>query len=344
MLMSEEQSRPRSMSRLSRACERSVKLCATAFIASAMGFLLAPGAGAQPGGPTPARPSLDNDPYAAAALPANPPAVGAARPGVEPRHEETEPADPATPTTAAGAPRPGQLPKVTILHVAVPEKGGMLRLPGGRFTMGSAFAKNEHPRPMKLNPYWIDRTEVTVGDYRGCVEKGACARPARTAASCTYDAGDPHLPVSCVHWRDADAFCRAAGKRLPSEAEWEFAARGQMSTPFPWGGVPGCTYAVTMVNEMPDRSCANRPADVGTHPSGASMFGVQDLTGNVEEWTSDWYMETVGNGPAPHSGSAHVLRGGGWLTTPKYSRTTTRSWGSAVEAGPNVGFRCARDE
>jgi formylglycine-generating enzyme required for sulfatase activity len=68
-----------------------------------------------------------------------------------------------------------------------------------------------------------------------------------------------------------------------------------------------------------------------------------DLSGNVEEWTDDWYVESLGTGSAPRSGAAHVLRGGGWLSPPSMSRTTSRNWGSALEAGPNVGFRCARD-
>ena len=73
------------------------------------------------------------------------------------------------------------------------------------------------------------------------------------------------------------------------------------------------------------------------------MFGVLDMSGNVEEWTADWYVESLGPGPAPRSGSAHVLRGGGWLSMPTMARTTSRDWGSALEAGANVGFRCAKN-
>jgi sulfatase modifying factor 1 len=229
----------------------------------------------------------------------------------------------------------------------VPLAGGMLRLPGGRFTMGSANPRaptNERPaRGMTVAPFWIDRTEVSVGAYRSCVDAGACARPARTSAACTFDTADAELPVSCVHWRDADTYCRFAGKRLPTEREWEYAARGGYATPFPWGLFQTCANAVTLISEQSARSCALHPARVGTHPSGASTFGVQDMSGNVEEWTADWYVESLGPGPAPRSGAAHVLRGGGWLSSPSMSRTTSRNWGSALEAGPNVGFRCARD-
>jgi formylglycine-generating enzyme required for sulfatase activity len=240
-----------------------------------------------------------------------------------------------------------------VVHPASPVRfqvllrDGMLKLPGGHFTMGSASARapaNEHPvRNLTIPSFWIDRTEVTVAAYRACVDAHACPKPARASATCTYDADDPDLPVSCVHWADADAYCGFVGKRLPTEREWEYAARGSFALPFPWGAGPSCANAVTLINEQSGRSCARRPARVGTHPGGGSIFGVQDMSGNVEEWTADWYVELLGPGPAPRAGAAHVLRGGGWLSAPSQSRTTSRDWGSALEAGANVGFRCAKD-
>jgi len=116
-----------------------------------------------------------------------------------------------------------------IVHPVVVARDGMLHLPGGRFVMGSANSRaplNERPaRPTTVASFWIDRTEVTVGAYRRCVDASACARPARASASCTFDAGDDELPVSCVHWNDAYAYCHFAGKRIPTEREWEYAAR-----------------------------------------------------------------------------------------------------------------------
>lgn len=262
-------------------------------------------------------------------------------------HDEMEPED----TKSGPVENPyDETPPVRsgMARVAVVTQEGMLKLLGGPFVMGSASPRapaNERPaRPVTVAPFWIDQTEVTVGTYRECVEAGACPPPGHTSHACTFDKGDPDLPVSCVHWRDAEAYCRYAGKRLPTEREWEFAARGPLTVPFPWGGGrPSCTRAVTLTGEKTGKPCSQGPARVGSHPWGASVFGVQDMSGNVEEWTSDWYTESPGDDAAPRVGAAHVLRGGGWSSPPSVSHTTSRNWGSSVEAGPSVGFRCARD-
>jgi formylglycine-generating enzyme required for sulfatase activity len=308
-------------------------------VAAATGIILArvAGAGPQGGG------ALAASTAAAATAPALP-ASSAAGPTGPLSHDEGEPDDS---RSVGDNPYDEPAQKPAMAHLPVVVRDGMIRLQGGRFVMGSSSPRapaNERPaRPVVVAPFWIDRTEVTVGAYRECVGSGACARPERASAACTFDAGDAELPVSCVHWRDADAYCRSMKKRLPSEREWEFAARGPFATSFPWGSAASCTNAITLVNEQSAKSCAPRPSRVGVHPAGGSVFGVQDMSGNVEEWTSDWYTESLGPGPAPRSGAAHVLRGGGWLSTPMQSRTTSRDWGSALEAGPNIGFRCVRD-
>ena len=164
-----------------------------------------------------------------------------------------------------------------VVRPVLPLRNGMLRIPGGAFTMGSANPKapaNEHPQQLvSVSPYWIDRTEVTVAAYAACVAAGACRRPARTSSACTYDGTEPDWPVSCVHWSDAEAYCHFAKKRLPSEREWEFAARGQSQTAYPWGSSRSCAEALTLLSELSSRSCSPNVARVGTHPSAPASSG-----------------------------------------------------------------------
>jgi len=251
-----------------------------------------------------------------------------------------------TPTPTPPTPHP---PRVT--PSARPQavlKDGMARVTGGTFTVGSNDAKarpNEKPaRVVTLASFWIDRTEVTVAAYRACVDAKKCAPPARSSTDCTYDRGDPLLPVSCVTWEMAREHCAFVGKRLPREIEWEVAARGHSPVRYPWGGsTTSCGAAITLVNDATQKSCGKKgPARVGSRPNGASPFGVLDLSGNVEEWVADWYGETTSE--PPHAGASHVLRGGGWMSIPSMAKTTSRNWGSSREAGANVGFRCARDD
>jgi formylglycine-generating enzyme required for sulfatase activity len=124
------------------------------------------------------------------------------------------------------------------------------------------------------------------------------------------------------------------------------AARGTSPIKYPWGGGSGagCGSAVTLAKDGSQASCGGKkPARVGSHPGGASPFGILDMSGNVEEWVADWYAEAVSD-LSPRAGASHVLRGGGWLSPPSGARTTSRNWGSSREMGPNVGFRCARDD
>jgi formylglycine-generating enzyme required for sulfatase activity len=256
-------------------------------------------------------------------------------------------------------PRRRAAPADRIEHRAVPSEGGMLQIPGGEFSMGYdgplPHEPNERPaHVVRVGSFWIDRTEVTVGDMRACIDKGACTARLGSGPLCTLGRLDPKVPVNCVPWPAADGYCRAVGKRLPTEAEWELAAGAGQKARFPWGSAsPNCVVAVTLMSNRSGASCsAHGPSPIGTHPRGASPFGVEDMAGNVEEWVADWYADKYEVQPQPQAapstsgpafGVAHVLRGGGWMSRPRETRVTARSWGSLNESGPNVGFRCARD-
>jgi formylglycine-generating enzyme required for sulfatase activity len=254
-------------------------------------------------------------------------------------------------------PAPSASKTAAMVHILVPEKEGMLLLPGGTFTMGSNDPKSaDFERPSHLvilKPFWIDRLEVSVKDYKTCALERACTDPQKTSAECSYQMGDPLLPVSCVRFAQAQNYCRVRGKRLPREAEWEFAARGTQMLRYPWGSPkPNCFFAATVKHETTGVSCTEgRPARTGSYPSGASPFGVLDLAGNVEEWTDDVFRFPVPAFPATATplgsaiagGENHVLRGGSWMMPPRLARTTSRNWGSDTEAGPGTGFRCAKD-
>jgi formylglycine-generating enzyme required for sulfatase activity len=240
------------------------------------------------------------------------------------------------------------------------EAGGMLRVAGGRFRMGLVGGRaepNESPtRQVEVRPYWLDLSEVSVGAYRACVERGACRQPSGASPACTYGRGAPELPVNCVGFEDAERYCAAQGKRLPTEAEWEFAARsGNNDSPWPWGPAPPSCLRVTAAlgDSLRDLCGRDGPRPAGALKAGRTRSGFFDLSGNVEEWVADWYDDrypAIGEGAVdrdpkgPAAGVAHVLRGGSWLSRWPALRVTARSWGSAAERGPTVGFRCARDD
>ena len=236
------------------------------------------------------------------------------------------------------APPVPEPPPVTPRPSAVVVKDGMALVPGGRFTMGSRDRKappNERPpRPATVRPFWLDRTEVTVGAYRACVDEGRCTPPGRTSATCTWDLGDPQLPVSCVRFEQAERFCRARGKRLPPEVEWELAARGTEGRRFPWGDGPGgCRAAATPLHDATGRTCR---AAVPSAPT----RGRQSRHPRGER--GDGSGSTRSRSPSrPLGGGRAVLRAGGWLA-PSDARATSAA-GRAASSGAQRGLRCARD-
>lgn len=292
-------------------------------------------------------PATDTPPPADTPLPPTntpPPAPTDTPPPAEPTTAPTAavadvlPTSPAEPT-ATPAPRdtPTQPPPPS-------PPPGMVFVPAGFFQMGSNSGQpNEQPvHPVLLDGYFIDKTEVTNAAYRNCVAAGACT-PAQKADAFTIpgyrdDPAFDNFPVISVDWDQARAFCQFAGKRLPTEAEWEFAARGPQNFTWPWGN----SFDANL-------SAANSPdvQAVGSFPGGASPFGLLDMAGNVNEWVADtfspgFYADSPPANPANTAGGDHIFRGGSFANPDGAFYTTSRRYTNPRSFSEvDVGFRCA---
>jgi formylglycine-generating enzyme required for sulfatase activity len=202
---------------------------------------------------------------------------------------------------------------------------------------------------ISLSGFWIDSTEVTVARYRTCVQAGKCS-PAATGQACNQGIArkDDH-PINCVSWYQADGYCAWAGARLPSEAQWEKAARGVDGRLYPWGNDPPNCSVVVWYDPDGGHGCGKHSTwPVGSKPGGQSACGALDLAGNVWEWAADFYdsdyyavaPDTDPKGPA--KGLYKVLRGGGWgHDGPTKQRSGTRLRFAPANQTPGTGFRCA---
>lgn len=237
----------------------------------------------------------------------------------------------------------------------------MVRVPGTTFTMGCNAAvdanceTDESPaHAVTLLPYFIDRTEVSRAAYRSCIAHAGCSRAILDlAASVEAEA--------YITWFAAQSYCAARGKRLPTEAEWELAARGTDGRVFPWGNnAPSCDKA----NYSPSSgtNCFTNSDGTFIGPidrfNGASPYGALGMAGNVEEWVSDWYASVYPSGPAtnpsgPSSGVQKVLRGGSWVSQPTHIRASRRNANAPDASSPTLtpevnsttfGIRCARSQ
>ncbi len=290
---------------------------------------------------------------------------------------------PRGPRAPAPSASPQAVPSVSSpLPGAEPCAADMVPVPGGSFFMGDDDGtKFERPaHQVLLAPYCIDRFEVTVASYKACSDAGECKRAGLTNAwrdidahqrstfdplcNATDPAGRAQHPINCVDWEMASRFCRTRGKRLPSEAEWEFAARGPDGRRYPWGDDPpsarllnacGTECEAWGKKHGEDERAMYRADDgfpttapVGSFPAGASRYGVEDVVGNVWEWVDDWfapYEAGAQQSPAgPHDGTEKVIRGGAWNgREPSWVRPTFRYKTAPTDRSYGTGFRCSSD-
>lgn len=252
-------------------------------------------------------------------------------------------------------------PLPTPIGARVRKKDGqiMVVVPAGEFLMGSPetdpiAGDDEKPqRLVYLDTFWIDKTEITNQQYQLCLTAGVCTP---THAQPTVFREEP-LPVVGVDWEQAAGYCRWVGGRLPTEAEWEKAARGVDGRIYPWGN----EFDQDRLNYC-DVNCAadwrdfsgddgySYTAPVGSYPAGASPFGVLDMSGNVWEWTADWYNPdtyktlTLRNPGGPVSGLQRVIRGGSWYYQGRNLRLVNRRKDAPTVSYDNIGFRCVISE
>jgi formylglycine-generating enzyme required for sulfatase activity len=255
----------------------------------------------------------------------------------------------------------------------------MVEIPSGLFKMGLSFDqvsrilkictkvdkacslwwfKDEMPRHnVYVDKYWIDVYEVTNQKYLEFV-KATGHRPALDNTCKTKACRQGNLwkgksfpekignqPVTQVNWHDAVSYCKWRGKRLPTEAEWEKAARGPSGNMYPWGNSAPPGKATYRRKWRGDSTMTN----VGSYPTGVSVYGVHDMAGNVWEWVADWYdrhyyKEKIRNNPrGPKSGEFKVVRGGSWVNYADTLHSAFRRWSRPKVRFNDTGFRCAKD-
>jgi formylglycine-generating enzyme required for sulfatase activity len=232
---------------------------------------------------------------------------------------------------------------------------GMALIPSGCFNMGDAFSEmylDERPvhKVCITSSFYMDVHEVTNAEYKACVDASGCSgpRPSISNSRSSYF-GNPtynNFPVIYVTWYQATAYCTWAGKRLPTEAEWEYAARGGLSgNRYPWGDWVDSNKA--------NYESSGDPWEPDTSPVGyyaATGYGLYDMGGNVSEWVNDWYLDTYysispTNDPlGPSTGTERVMRGGSWAGVPNWMRVSCRMGKMLpILNFSSQGFRCARD-
>jgi|GEM_PF-7066420 len=230
-------------------------------------------------------------------------------------------------------------------------KAPPILIPGGTFVMGNKGGyADEKAHSVTLSSFALSRYETTVGQYGECVKAGRCTPPAK-AAGCFNIASEKNTlkPVNCVSWNQARQYCLWKQGDLPTEAQWEYAARTSKTYGYPWGNAaPDCTRTVIFDGKKPGCSL-NTPWAVGLKKKGNAKRGMADMVGNVSEWIRDWYSpkayltKSVTDPAGPSGGTLRVIRGGGYKT-PKANRLLkaySRDKRKPITTSPDLGFRCA---
>jgi iron(II)-dependent oxidoreductase len=243
---------------------------------------------------------------------------------------------------------PGTGGGIYLSHTPAGTVDTMVTVPAGSFLMGN-----------NLDAFYIDKYEVTNGRYRAFVEHTGHRQP--TEADNPFFSGEQH-PAIGVSWNDARAYCRWRGGALPSEAQWEKAARGTDGRTYPWGNAAAngdravmdlggpcgrSSWEAPPTGPVPGEFCSTMP--VGSKPRGGSPYGLMDMAGNVWEWCEDWYDDTyyrrnpTQNPRGPGEGEFRVVRGSSWHHLPHYLETSARFRFAPDNRSTYVGFRCVQE-
>lgn len=226
----------------------------------------------------------------------------------------------------------------------------MVLVPASEFTMGSDKGDDDEApvHRVYVDTFYLDKFEVTNGRFAKFVE-AIQSEPPWGFSDKDTPVTHADRPVRWVSWMDAMGYCLWAGKRLPTEAEWEKAARGTDGRIYPWGNeAPTTAHAVFGLKEGGGETVS----PIGNRDKGRSAYGAHDLAGNLYEWVMDWYAEdfytNFSKNPAinprgPSEGTAKVQRGGSYINNPYRLRSSFRTKGDPTEQDPNVGFRCAQE-
>ncbi len=240
---------------------------------------------------------------------------------------------------------PGVAPTCTTVDPAKEVVSDMVDVPAGEFLMGcnpdtdAECRADEKPgHQVTLAAFQIDRTEVSQAQYFACVKAGQCTFP-----KCTWNPCDqPDIPVSCVHIDQALAYCGFVGRTVPTEAQWEKAARGTDGRKFPWGNdAISCQLANIA-------GCGDVATPVGSKTAGASPYGALDMAGNVVEWTKDFYdpgyyaTSPAADPTGPAQGGSYSGRGGGFKSEEIWHRTSARDFYEPTYTRETMGFRCVK--